>query len=157
MFIRISRTVIDSFREAYQLFGDIWAPIVEACLNLGGSILFGYLWGLNGILLGVNLSLITIVLLWKPYYTFRYGMKSPVIPYFIQYALHLTILIGGAILANYIMGLIHYDENDLIAMALVIILGLLIYTFVTYSVLMICTKSMRKFTVRIRNILAHRI
>lgn len=157
MFIRISRTVIDSFREAYQLFGDIWAPIVEACLNLGGSILFGYLWGLNGILLGVNLSLITIVLIWKPYYTFRYGMKSPVIPYFIQYALHLTILIGGAILANYIMGLIHYDENDLIAMALVIILGLLIYTFVTYSLLMICTKSMRKFTVRIRNILAHRI
>lgn len=157
MFIGISRSVIDSFREAYQLFGDIWAPVVEACLNLGGSILFGYLWGLNGVLLGVNLSLILIVLLWKPYYTFRYGMKSSVIPYFIQYALHLTVLLVGAFIAKFAMSQINYGENNLIATGLAIILGLSIYIITTYVILYSCTKGMRMFTIRIKNILAHRI
>ena len=157
MFISISRSVIDSFREAYQLFGDIWAPIVEACLNLGGSILFGYLWGLNGVLLGVNLSLILIVLLWKPYYTFRYGMKSSAIPYFIQYILHLTVLLVGAFIAKYAMSLFNYGDNNPIATGLAIILGLLIYIITTYVILYSCTKGMRMFTIRIKNILTHRI
>ena len=157
MFIRISRTVIDSFREAYQLFGDIWAPIIEACLNLGGAILFGYHWGLNGVLLGVNLSLIVIVLLWKPYYTFRYGMKSSVIPYFIQYALHLTVLIVGAFIAKFAMNQINYGEDNLIATSFAIILGLLVYIITTYVILYFCTKGMRMFTTRIKNIIFHKI
>ena len=157
MFIGISRSVIDSFREAYQLFGDIWAPIAEACLNLGGSILFGYLWGLNGVLLGVNLSLVLIVLLWKPYYTFRNGLESPVLPYFIQYALHVIILIIGAFIAKFAMRQINNDENNLMMTGITTIIGLLIYIITTYVILYSCTKGMRKFTIRIRNILAHRI
>ncbi len=157
MFIRISRTVIDSFREAYQLFGDIWAPIVEACLNLGGSILFGYLWGLNGVLMGVNLSLIIIILVWKPYYTFRYGMKSPVLPYYIQYTLHVIVLLAGAMIAKFAMRQFNKDENNLIMTGITIIIGLLIYIITTYAILYSCTKGMRNFTIRIRNILAHRV
>ena len=157
MFIRISRTIIDSFREAYQLFGDIWAPIIEACINLGGSILFGYLWGLNGVLIGVNLSLILIVLLWKPYYTFRYGMKSSAIPYFMQYALHLAVLLVGAFIAKFAMDQINYGGNNLITTIIAIILGLSIYIVITYVILMSCTKGMRMFTTRIKNILARRI
>ncbi len=157
MFIRLSRSVIDSFREAYQLFGDIWAPIIEACINLGGSILFGYFWGLNGILIGVNLSLIIIVLLWKPYYTFRYGLKSAVTPYFIQYVIHLAILIGGAVIAKLSMKQINYDENAPIPTILVILLGVLVYIFTTYTILVFSTKGMKMFTVRIKRIIAHKI
>ena len=157
MFIRISRSIIDSFREAYQLFGDIWAPVIEACINLGGSILFGYLWGLNGVLLGVNLSLILIVLLWKPYYTFRNGMKSSVIPYFIQYVLHLTVLLAGAFVAKYAMSQINYGEKSLFATGIAIILGLSTYIITTYVILLSCTKGMRRFSIRIKNILTHRI
>lgn len=157
MFIRISRTVIDSFREAYQLFGDIWAPIIEAILNLGGSILLGYLWGLNGILLGVNLSLILIVLLWKPYYTFRYGMRLSVIPYFIQYAIHLTILLIGAIIARFAMNQINDGGYNFIATIIAIVIGLGIYIITTYALLFFCTKGMRMFTIRIKNILTHKV
>lgn len=157
LFIRLSRTVIESFKDAYQLFGDVWAPIVESFLNLGGSILFGYLWGLNGVLIGVNLSLIIIVLLWKPYYTFHYGMKSSVTPYFIQYTGHLTILIGGAIFSKYIMGMTNFNENNIIAISIEILLGLLSYIAITYTLLMIFTKGMRKFTIRLKNILKQKI
>ena len=157
LFIRLSRTVIESFKDAYQLFGDVWAPIIESCLNLGGSILFGYLWGLNGVLMGVNLSLIIIVLLWKPYYTFRYGIKSPVMSYFMQYAIHLIILIGGAIITKYIMALIMFDKNNIITLATNIIIGLLLYIIITYTILMFFTKGMRMFTIRLKNILKRKI
>ncbi len=157
MFIQISRTVIDSFREAFQLFGDVWAPVVEACINLGASILFGYLWGLDGVLMGVNLSLFIIVLLWKPYYTFRNGMKSSVIPYFSQYVLHLAVLITGAFIAKSVMKLISYEETNFITVILVTILGILVFSISTYTILLLCTKGMRMFTTRIRNILTHNI
>jgi hypothetical protein len=157
MYITATRSVVESFKEAYQLFADIWAPIAEAFLNLGGSILFGYLWGLNGVLLGVNLSLIIIIIIWKPYYTFRYGMKSPVIPYFIQFSLHTILLIAAAIVAKFAMRIINDDENKLIMTGITIIIGLLIYSITTYTILYFCTKGMRMFTIRIRNILAHRI
>ena len=157
LFIRLSRTVIESFKDAFQLFGDVWAPIFESCLNLGGSILFGYLWGLNGVLIGVNLSLIIIVLLWKPYYTFRYGLISPVAPYFIQYTGHLIILIGGAIISKFIMGMTNFDENNIIGIALNTLLGLLAYIAITYTILMISTKGMRNFTIRLKNIIKQKI
>ena len=57
MYINLIRTVVDSFINAYGLFQDIWAPIAEAILNIGLSVLFGYWWGIPGILCGVLISL----------------------------------------------------------------------------------------------------
>lgn len=157
MFIQISRTVIESFKDAYQLFADVWAPIIEACLNLGCSILFGYLWGLNGILMGVNLSLIFIVLLWKPYYTFRYGLRSSVMNYYLQYALHVIILFGGAIVTKIVLKNINYQEDNILSIILSIISGSLIYIIITFVLLSLCTKGMRMFAIRIQKILTHRL
>lgn len=156
MFIYISRSVIESFKDAYQLFSDIWAPITEACLNLGGSILLGYFWGLNGILIGVNISLILIILIWKPYYIFHYGMKSSVIPYYFQYILHTLILITGAIIAKTLMNQITFDNRSLSSMVFTLLFGGIIYIIVTYTILMIFTKGMRMFTVRIKNIILNK-
>lgn len=157
MFIQISRSVVDSFKEAYQLFSDVWAPVVEACINLGGSILFGHLWGLNGVLWGINLSLIIIVILWKPYFIFRYAIKSSVISYYTQYILHIIVLISGAFFAKNATKLIIYDENNYVNFAFVLILELIIYVISTYFILFFCTKSMRMFTTRIKNILSNKI
>lgn len=84
-------------------------------------------------------------------------MKSPVIPYFIQFSLHVIILIAGAIVAKFAMRMINNDENNLIITGITIIVGILIYFIMTYAILYSCTKGMRKFTIRIRNILAHKI
>ena len=48
------RTTVDSYIYAYGLFQDVWAPVLEAVLNLGLSICLGYFWSLNGIVLGIN-------------------------------------------------------------------------------------------------------
>lgn len=157
MYIHISRTVIESFKDAYQLFADVWSPIAESCLNLGCSILFGYLWGLNGVLMGVNLSLIIIILLWKPYYTFRHGLKSPVLPYYMQYAFHTGVLIVGALVAKWMMAQFQYEHSDLITLVFVLLLGMTVFIIITYAILMLSTKGMRMFTIRIKNILLRRI
>ena len=68
LYIRCRKTTVDVYLNAYGLFNDIWAPITEACLNIGLSILFGYFWGLNGILAGVLASLFIIHSCWKPYF-----------------------------------------------------------------------------------------
>lgn len=63
LFINLSRTTVDAYINAYGLFGDIWAPVTEASINIGMSVLLGYFFGLHGVLLGVLISLLIVVLL----------------------------------------------------------------------------------------------
>lgn len=82
-FISLTRTN-DTFLAAYGLFQDIWAPIIEICLNLGCSIWLGYYYGLTGIILGVVFSLIVIVCVWKPYFLYKCGFKEGIKEYIIR-------------------------------------------------------------------------
>ena len=41
LYISLSRSTVDAFTSAYGLFNDIWAPIIEASINVGLSILLG--------------------------------------------------------------------------------------------------------------------
>ena len=96
LFINTLRSVVDSYIQAYGLFKDIWAPIAEAALNIGLSILFGHLWGLNGILLGVVISLLAIVCIWKPYLLFKQGLHRPIGDYVAICAK--LLVVGGALI-----------------------------------------------------------
>ena len=159
MFIRMTRSVVDSFKNAYQLFGDVWAPVAEAVINLSCSVLFGYWWGLNGILLGSNLSLILIVLLWKPYYTFREGLKAPSIIYYLRYILHCCVLLACAFVSKYAFILLYpFEEYSHLPMFVTCLIGsLFLYIITSFALFYIFTHSMRQFTLRITNIIKHRI
>lgn len=103
-FVGLSRTC-DIFLSAYGLFQDVWAPVTEAALNLGFSILLGYYYGLTGILLGVTISLLVIVCIWKPYFLYKMGFKENVISYYLRYLkfvliVALSIFISSIILEN---------------------------------------------------------
>lgn len=149
MFIRMTRSVVDSFKNAYQLFADVWSPIAEACINLGCSFLFGYWWGLNGIIMGSNLSLILIVLLWKPYYTFKHGLKASWFNYYLQYILHLLILIGTAFISIWCMKTTCYQTDDYLHWALNLTATIIIFIVITYIILYVLTSGMRQFTYRL--------
>lgn len=83
-FITLTRTN-DAFLAAYGLYRDVWAPVAEAGLNLGCSILLGYFFGLEGILFGVLVSLLIIVCGWKPYFLYHDGFKEGVGEYVGKY------------------------------------------------------------------------
>ncbi|MCM1078819.1 MAG: sugar transporter [Bacteroidales bacterium] len=81
--IYMVRTTVDHFLAAYGLYQDVWAAGAEAILHLGLSCLFGYFWGLNGIIFGIFICNVIIISLWKPYFLFHKGFKISPLEYFI--------------------------------------------------------------------------
>jgi hypothetical protein len=153
-FVSLSRSIVDSFKDAFQLFGDVGAPVAEAVINLGASLYLGYLWGLNGILLGSNLSLIIIVLLWKPYYLFRYGLKRSSWNYYLQYSLLLFILL----LCAYVSLLVSFstEHTNYIMNALYKVPSFMVFAVLSYLLFSLTMSGMRRFSHRIIKILIHR-
>lgn len=80
-YILITRRTNDSFLMGFGLFSDVWAPWVEAVLNLGLSIILGFYYGIFGIMIGTFVSMVAIVVIWKPYFLFRDGFKENLILY----------------------------------------------------------------------------
>ena len=111
-YLNTQRSVVDSFINAYGLFKDVWAPVVEAVLNIGCSILLGYYYGLNGILTGVIVSLVIIVFLWKPYFLFTNALKYPVIWYAKLYAKHIISFAIVFLLVNVILQFTNLDPES---------------------------------------------
>ena len=154
MFLRLTRSVTDSFNHAYQLFGDVWAPVVEGVINLGCSFWLGSLWGLNGILTGVALSMLATGLLWKPYYLFSRGLKTPTIRFYIHYfLLSLVVLVmatGSVCLFKFALP----DDGQRVVKTIFINAIVFITFFLSsYALLMATTSSMRRFNKRIIGIL----
>ena len=81
IYITNSRNSVDSFNYAHGLYADVWSAWAELGINITITIVCGLQWGIIGILLGKIVSLLTIVVLWKPYYLFTAGFKEPVISY----------------------------------------------------------------------------
>ncbi len=92
LYVTITRGAVDTFIYASGLYQDVWAPIIEAAINLGASIVLGRMFGLQGILAGVVLSLLIVVKGWKPYFFFSRYLHKPLRLYAAMYARHLAAL-----------------------------------------------------------------
>ncbi|MGE8553810.1 MAG: lipopolysaccharide biosynthesis protein [Chryseobacterium jejuense] len=83
----------DTFLTANGLFSDIYAPIIELIINFVCSVIFGYFWGINGVLFAINLSLFTVVFCWKPIFlNYKYFNKS-LVQYFVTIFVSTFLLI----------------------------------------------------------------
>jgi hypothetical protein len=100
IYITNSRNSVDSFNYAHGLYADVWSAWAELIINVSVTIVCGLQWGIIGILLGKIVSLLLIVVLWKPYYLFTSGLHEPVGIYWRgvlrNYAIS-AIAIGGAL------------------------------------------------------------
>ena len=129
LYITLSRSTVDAFIAAYGLYGDVWAPIVEASINIGLSVVLGYFYGLHGILAGVLVSLIIVVFCWKPLWLYKRGFEVSLVMYAKMYFNY--IILGGVtwIISNKIYGLI---EQEIVGA--MNFLANLIYVFVVYTI-----------------------
>ncbi len=157
-FLNTSRTVVDNFISAYGLFKDILAPVIEACINVGLSLLLGYYYGLPGILGGVAISLVLVVHIWKPYFLFKNALKHPLGFYVLLYAKHLIALIISFLICSFTLYLKAFSFGS--GTPAFIIRGL--YTFllfgtVEFVILYTCEKGMRDFILRLFDIYKKRI
>ena len=146
-FITLSRTN-DTFLSAYGLFQDIWAPVAEAILNLGLSILLGYYYGLTGILLGVLISQFVIVYSWKPYFLYKKGFKENIMEYILRYVkywcmLSFSFYVGKVLVQNIQLAYDTYWQWIIYAC-----ISLSSYSFVSLALLFLGDSSSRKFIIR---------
>lgn len=93
LFLSMARGVIDQFIAGYGLFHDVWAPLVESLIFVVVSTIFGYFYGLPGVLLGPVVSLIIVIYLWKPYFLYSQGLHIPFYRYFLLLLQHLVPLV----------------------------------------------------------------
>lgn len=82
----------DTFLSAYGLYQDVWAPISEAIINLGLSITLGYFLGIDGILWGINISMLLIVQTWKPIFLYTKGFKQRPWTHFFRFFLQIALI-----------------------------------------------------------------
>lgn len=76
-FINNTRTT-EAFTNAYGLYQDIWAPIAELLIYLIVSIVATIYLGVRGVLVGVIVSQLIIISIWKPYFLYtRAFMFNP--------------------------------------------------------------------------------
>lgn len=102
---------VERFKNAYGLYSDTWAAGTEAIINLTISFIFGKIWGIEGILLGTLVSLILMVMVWKPYFLYKNGFKESVWQYW-KGILPITIVLSLSVfLINYIASYFSYDKS----------------------------------------------
>ncbi|MCQ2204771.1 MAG: sugar transporter [Bacteroidales bacterium] len=99
VFIAMTRTVVDSFNHCSGLYADVWSAWTEGGINLFVTIVAASQFGLIGILLGKIASLVSIVVLWKPFYLFRDGLREKYLVYWrhvgVYYLLALLTIVSA--------------------------------------------------------------
>lgn len=103
IFIMETRKTVDMFNMAYGNYADTWSAWVEGSINLTVTIITAIHWGIIGILLGKIISLLIIVVLWKPYYLFTSGLKLKVSIYWKGTGVFCTTLCTLLIATHYII------------------------------------------------------
>lgn len=148
-FLNTQRTVVDSFINAYGLFKDIWAPIAEAILNIGCSVILGYFWGLNGILLGVIISLMVVVFSWKPYFLFANAFHSPFVWYAKLYMKHLASFLISYFVVVALLRLTGINpESSMFDFIIYGGIGVTSYALLLFAILYLIEPCMRSFVHR---------
>lgn len=104
--------VHDLFISAYGIYQDVWAPALEAFLNISCSIGFGYYWGINGVIVGISLSVFLVVFCWKPFFLFRVGFKEPIKEYIKKCVKFLILILLATFSSFYVISTFIYAGTD---------------------------------------------
>jgi O-antigen/teichoic acid export membrane protein len=154
MFINITRLTVDSFLNAFGLFKDIGAPIIELIINIGLSILLGFYYGFNGVLIGVIFSMFIIVLTWKPYFLFKNGFHTNIKHYLTMYSKLLLISFLTVFIAEFLISQISIDPYSSVFNFLVYsLMVVFFFSFFLAIVFLIFMDGMRQFYSRCKSYL----
>lgn len=149
-FINCMRFVPEAFLFGKGMYQDIGAPIAEAILNLGLSVLFGYWWGLDGILAGVSLSAFVIVFMWKPWFLFHTGLGYSVTHFIRIAACHLAGTAPAALLLVMLVRWWPLDPaSDYLSLLLWLVTAISSFGITLICTLYVCTPGMRPLLFRI--------
>lgn len=140
LFINLIRQTIENYINSLGLFKDIWAPITEMSINILLSILFGYYWGLNGVLFGIICSLIPIVVIWKPIFLFHWGLNLNIKLFWSPFFINTSFGMISVALSLWVQYKYNYfcDIANMGQLILSIILSSLIFISIQLCLMKVC-------------------
>ncbi len=109
-FIILTRGVNDQFIYAHGLFHDLWAPVTELVLQVGGTVGLGAVYGIHGVVYGSMSGLLTIVLFWKPYFLFSQGFRNKVSAYWLRIIVLIAIIAASWATADCAVSLLGWQN-----------------------------------------------
>ena len=145
LYLQLTRGATEQFIGGYGLFYDVWAAIVESIIFIVASIIFGSLYGLNGVLVGPILSTVLIIHLWKPYFLFRKGLRRSLINYFRIVAFYFFSTIVCYIFCAFLMHQISFVLDGWYAFVLRALVFLILYMCVCFIMFYAFSISFRLF------------
>lgn len=136
MLIMQIRIPVDHFKDAYGLYQDVWAPVVQSIINLGCSLILLHYFDLAGILMGTTIAFSIVILVWRPYYLYKHGFKENIWQYWKQFSILILSFIFALIITNEFQTFIHIGGINFLNIVLysikILILTVLTYTPVIY-------------------------
>lgn len=139
MFIMMTRTVIDTFNHSFGQYADVWAAWAELGINIITTIIVASKYGIIGILMGKILSLLLIVVIWKPMYLFKDGFHESYISYWKNTSIYYLWLFISIIIVILLRKVCPFEANSswtslilyslYMAIAITIVYGSLMYLF----------------------------
>ena len=122
-------------------------------INVSITIIGGLKWGIIGILLGKIVSLVAIVVLWKPYYLFTSGFKESVTIYWKGVVRNYGISIFSFSLATYLIQFVPVNPYQSIwSWALYATIGMVIFLTIDLGATLLFAKGAKDSLYRIKNI-----
>ena len=100
--ITVLRHAVDMYIAAYGLYADTWSAWLEFGINVTVSLIGGYFFGLYGLLAGKILSLLVVVVIWKPFYLFRDGFHEKYSDYWCGILRYIGICVTAIILGGWL-------------------------------------------------------
>ena len=153
VYITNSRKSVDNFNYAHGLYADVWSAWAELTINVSITIIAGLKWGIIGILLGKIISLLAIVVFWKPYYLFTSGFKEPVSIYWKGVIRNYGISFASFTLAIFAIRYIPFDPyQSLWEWALYAAIGMTIFLTIELGATLLFAKGAKDSLSRIKNI-----
>ena len=111
----------ETFKQAYGLNDDIWAPIVKGIINLSISVILVQKMGISGLLLGIFFSILLIEGTWRPYYVFKLEFKDSHLEYIKGVGkLIITFLVAVCIIFN-LFELVNIASTNFLGLILITI------------------------------------
>ena len=152
IYITNSRNSIDGFNYAHGLYADVWSAWAELIINVSVTIICGMMWGIIGILLGKIASLLTIVVLWKPYYLFTSGFKESVSIYWKGVLRNYGISFISFALATYAIQHVPINPyHSIWTWAIYAAIGMAIFLSIDLSATLLFAKGAKDSLSRIKN------
>jgi len=152
------RQPIDSFKQAYGLYDDIWSPVIQSIINLLFSIVFVIKYGVLGVFLGTMISQFIIVMLWRPYYVFKYGFQINHWIYWKGFGFHLVLFAITYLLYHLLTQNYNFESStNLITLFVNLLKFGVLFISIYFAVLSLFSRGFRELLNRVVQLIRNKI